>query len=115
MNHVKRTDRTPQPVSAEGAVGVKAVGLITEDDGSPTSAMRIFEIEPGGNTPWHSHEWEHVVYCLEGQGKLKTEHGEADFEAGDALLTEPNELHNFVNTGDTTLRFLCIVPLRGNR
>jgi len=114
VKHVRSTDRVPAPVNVEGAVGVKKAGLITEADASPTAAMRLFEIAPGGNTPFHAHDWEHVVYVLEGTGTLRTEHGDADFGQGDALLAAPGEEHNFVNTGDGPLRFLCVVPLRGD-
>lgn len=114
MKHVRSTDRPPAPVSAEGAVNVRKAGLITEADHSPTAAMRLFEIGPGGNTPYHTHDWEHVVYILEGKGTLRTEHGDADFGPGDALLAAPGEEHNFVNTGKGTLRFLCVVPLKGD-
>jgi quercetin dioxygenase-like cupin family protein len=114
VKHVSARDRVPAPVNVEGAVGVSKAGLITATDHSPTSAMRLFEIRPGGNTPYHAHDWEHVVYVLEGKGVLKTENGDAEFSAGDALLAAPGEKHNFVNTGDATLRFLCVVPLRGD-
>jgi quercetin dioxygenase-like cupin family protein len=111
---VKRTDRTPTPVNVDGAVKVKKAGLITKAEQSPTAAMRLFEIGPGGNTPYHAHDWEHVVYILEGKGKLKTENGDADFGPGDALIAAPGEKHNFVNTGEGTLKFLCVVPLKGD-
>jgi quercetin dioxygenase-like cupin family protein len=114
MKYVEKEDRNPCPVGVEGAEGVRMVGLVTGGDGSPTASMRLFEIDPGGHTPWHTHDWEHVIYVLEGQGRLRTEHGDADFGPGDSLLAEPNEQHNFVNTGEGTLRFLCIVPLKGD-
>ncbi len=114
MKHVKSTDRPPAPISVEGAVNVSKAGLITATDGSPTSAMRLFEVGPGGSTPYHTHDWEHVVYVVEGTGTLRTENGNAGFGPGDSLMTAPNEEHNFVNTGDAPLRFLCIVPLKGD-
>ena len=76
--------------------------------------MRLFEVEPGGHTPWHAHDWEHVIYGVEGQGAVKTENGDADFGPGDSLLVAPNEEHNFVNIGATPLRFICVVPLKGD-
>jgi quercetin dioxygenase-like cupin family protein len=115
VKHVRSADRKPQPVMVEGGVGVRKGSLITEGDGAPTVAMRLFEIEPGGHTPWHAHDWEHVVYIVDGRGTLKTEHGDADFEPGDALLVPPNDEHNFVNRGEGRLRFLCIVPHKGDR
>jgi len=114
MKLVPKGERPPQPVSIEGARGVKVAKLVASADDSPTAAMRQFVIEPGGNTPWHAHDWEHVIYVLEGKGALVTDGRETPFSAGDALLVEPDEEHNFVNKGDGDLEFLCVVPLRGD-
>ena len=114
MKLMKSENRIPQPIEVEGATGVKKAGLVTAGDGSPTSAMRLFELGRSGHTPWHAHDWEHVVYVLEGEGVLKSENGDAAFAAGDSLLVDPDEEHNFVNTVDGPLRFICVVPLKGD-
>ncbi len=114
MKLMKSENRIPQPIEVEGAAGVKKAGLVTAGDGSPTAAMRLFELGRGGHTPWHAHDWEHVVYVLEGEGVLKSANGDAPFAAGDSLLIDPGEEHNFTNTGDGPLRFICVVPLRGD-
>jgi quercetin dioxygenase-like cupin family protein len=111
----RKQDRPPQRVQMEGAVDVSVSKMVAESDGAPTAAMRLFEIEPGGHTPWHAHGWEHVIYAVEGKGALKTENGDAEFGPGDAMLVEPGEEHNFVNTGDGPLRFICVVPLSGDK
>jgi quercetin dioxygenase-like cupin family protein len=111
---IKAGERALGPVNVEGASGVRKAGLISGVDGSPTAAMRLFELDAGGNTPYHTHDWEHVVYVLEGRGTLRSESGEAEFASGDALLTDPGERHSFLNTGAKRLRFLCVVPLRGD-
>jgi len=110
----RRKDRALAPAKMKGAEGVSVAKLIAADDGAPTAAMRLFEIVPGGKTPWHAHDWEHVIYGVEGEGTLKTEHGDAVFGPGDSLLVEPDEQHNFANTGSGILRFICVVPLRGD-
>jgi quercetin dioxygenase-like cupin family protein len=115
MKIMKKEERPPQPVNVEGAVKVSVSKMVTESDGAPTAAMRLFEIEPGGNTPWHTHPWEHVVFGIEGRGVLKSENGDAEFGPGDALLVDPDEQHNFVNVGDEPLKLICVVPLRGDR
>jgi len=115
MKFMPKEERPPRPVNMEGAVKVSVSKMVAEGDGSPTAAMRLFEIEPGGNTPWHAHGWEHVIYCVEGRGALKNENGDAEFGPGDALLVEPDEEHNFVNVGDGLLKFICVVPLSGDK
>jgi quercetin dioxygenase-like cupin family protein len=115
MKFMSKNERPTQPVTMEGADRVRVARMVAETDGAPTAAMRLFEIEPGGHTPWHAHGWEHVIFCVEGSGALKTENGDADFGPGDALLVEPDEEHNFVNTGEAPLRFICVVPLSGDK
>ena len=114
MKFIPKEERPPQLVEMEGAVKVSVSKMVAERDGSPTAAMRLFTIEPGGNTPWHAHGWEHVIFGVEGRGALKNENGDAEFGPGDALLVEPNEQHNFVNVGDSPLKFICVVPLAGD-
>ena len=37
--------------------------------------MRHFEIEPGGTTPLHEHEWEHEAFILTGGGVVYRQGG----------------------------------------
>ena len=67
-------------VDVEGAKGAKIRWLISQKDGAPTFAMRMFEVEPGGNTPYHQHDWEHELYCLSGRSSWRW--------AGDIPFTE---------------------------
>ncbi len=106
----KVDDVRPDDVDAEGAAGVKIRWLIAKDDGAPNFAMREFELEPGGHTPFHAHGWEHEVYVLAGRGVVAGEEGEFPLEPGTVVLVPPNEKHNFKNTGSEPFRFLCVVP-----
>ena len=115
MKFMPKEKRPTQPVTIEDANRVSVARMVTEEDGSPTAAMRLFEIEPGGNTPWHAHGWEHVIFGVAGRGALKSENGDAEFGPGDALLVDPDEEHNFVNVGYELLRFICVVPLAGDK
>ena len=97
-------------VDAEGAAGVKIRWIITKEDGAPNFAMREFELEPGGHTPYHAHDWEHEVFVLEGGGVVVSDEGEKELRPGSAVLVPPGEMHNFKNVGAGPLRFLCLVP-----
>jgi len=72
--------------------------------------MRLFTIEPGGYTPLHSHNWEHEVFILEGEGKVMSNGKKMLFKSGDVIFIPPNEGHQFLNTGKNSLRFICLVP-----
>lgn len=101
-----------QPVTAEGAQGTSIKELITDRDGAPTFAMRLFEIAPGGNTPLHQHPWEHEVFILSGEGELRGQNEAYPFRAGDAVFVPPNAVHTFVNTGQKPLQLLCMIPVQ---
>ncbi|MBN1458335.1 MAG: cupin domain-containing protein [Armatimonadetes bacterium] len=73
--------------------------------------MRLFEVAPGGNTPFHDHAWEHEVYVLKGEAEVVSEAGARPISEGDAVLVEPGEKHQFRNVGDDTVKFLCMIPL----
>ena len=94
----------------EGAVKLKVRWLITKDIGAPNFAMRLFEMQPGGNSPLHTHDWEHEVFILEGEGTVVGKEGEKKFKHGDAVFIRPNEKHQFKNTGKKLVKFLCLVP-----
>jgi quercetin dioxygenase-like cupin family protein len=99
------------PVQEEGAVGVKIKWLLDKSVGAPTFAMRHFSVQPGGHTPLHSHNWEHEVYVLEGEGFVRNEDKEYPIRPGDAIFVPPNQKHQFRSTEFSHLRFLCMVPL----
>jgi len=100
-----------KPVVTEGAEKTAMRQLITAEMGAPTFAMRMFEVEPGGNTPLHDHAWEHEVFILAGSGELRGPDSAQAFAAGDAVFVRPGATHQFVNTGSEALRFLCMIPV----
>ena len=103
-------DINQDKVEMDGAQGVKIRWLIAKDEGAPNFAMREFDVEPGGHSPYHSHDWEHEVFVLEGEGAVVTESGETPISPGSVIYVKPGEMHNFKNTGQSPMRFLCMVP-----
>lgn len=101
---------TQQPVAMEGSHGCRVRWLLGERDGTPNFAMRQFEVAPGGYTPRHSHPYEHEVFVLEGEGVVLENSKPHALKAGDVVLVKPDEIHQFRNTGQHPLKFLCLVP-----
>ncbi len=95
----------------EGAKGVKIRWLVSKEDGAPNYQMRLFEVEAGGYTPYHSHDWEHEVFVLEGKGVIKTKDENIEISDGYFAFIKPNEYHQFINTGDKVLKFICVIPV----
>ena len=87
--------------------------VIGPRDGAPTFVMRVFDLPAGKTSPQHRHDWEHEGLLLTGEGTWLTDEGETPIKSGEAFFVAPNEKHCLVNKGQTTLRFVCFVPLRG--
>ena len=94
----------------KGTSKLRVRWLITKEMGAENFAMRLFEMEPGGYSPLHSHSWEHEVFILEGEGTVFGAGEERKFKANNVIFIPPNEKHQFKNTGETTLKFLCLIP-----
>jgi len=108
VNHYEEVES--QAVEMEGAVGCQVRWLVGESDGAPTFAMRQFEVAAGGHTPKHSHPYEHEVFVLEGDGVVLEDDVEHPLKTGDVIFVKPNEVHQFRNTSDRPMKFLCMVP-----
>ncbi len=97
-------------VTMPGAAGARMRMLIGPDDGAKTFHMRHFEVEPGGHTPQHQHDYEHEILVLEGQGVARGEQGERPLKAGHVVWVPASEKHQFHNTGPQPLQFICLIP-----
>lgn len=107
---VEHFSQTPAE-AVKDVPGVTVRWVVSQEDGAPTFAMRVFEVEPGHATPFHKHEWEHEVFVLSGQGIVRHEDGESPLEHGTIVFVPGMEMHQFINQGDSVLRFICIVPV----
>ena len=63
-------------VEMEGAIGAWKQLPLGSKDGVPVYSYRVFSVEPGGNTPYHSHPYEHMNFVIEGEGVIKNAAGE---------------------------------------
>ena len=104
------TEFTLQDVHDEGAEGACIRWVITEADGSSNYALRVIELSPGGHTPHHNHWFEHQNYVIEGQGSVTVGEKSFDIKTGDVIFVPGDVQHQYRNTGDTPLKFLCGIP-----
>lgn len=104
-------DMQGKPMEMDGVKGVTMRLMVGRADGAPNFSMRHFTVEPGGNTPHHSHNYEHEVFIVEGKGRIEQDGEFREIRAGDVVFVEPNKLHQFTNPGSEPLKFLCLVPV----
>jgi quercetin dioxygenase-like cupin family protein len=93
MKHIHYLDEKPEPVDADGAKGLVIRHVITEKDGAPHFNLRVLSIEAGGQSPDHSHEWEHEFFVLSGKGIGVVDHRETPVKPGDAIFVPGGVQH----------------------
>ena len=98
-------------MNMDGVKGVTMRMMVGRADSAPNFAIRHFTVEPGGHTPHHSHNYEHEVYIVEGEGQVEDNGEMHGIRAGDVLFVPHNAVHQFKNTGRQPLKFLCMVPV----
>ena len=105
-------DVARQDVNMDGARDVKVRVVFGPADSAPNFAMRVFELAPGGHTPFHSHPFEHEAVILEGRIASVSSAGTTEHKVNDALLIFPGEEHQFRNlSADKAAKFMCLVPV----
>lgn len=110
MKIEKSSNITKTAVKIDGAKDVDIRWLIAKADGAQNFEMRMFELQPGGYTPLHTHPHEHEVFIVEGSGVFIFEGTEHPFESEYAIFVPGGKQHCFKNTGDSVLKFLCVIP-----
>jgi quercetin dioxygenase-like cupin family protein len=101
------------PVVGEGVVGVVKRVPLAAREGWDGYVMRVFDIEPGGHTPRHTHPWPHINYIIAGRGMLLLDDVEHEVRSGAYALVPAGVKHQFSNAGSELFRFICIVPEEG--
>ena len=103
----------PAQVFGPSAPGASIRWLVDDDhDGAPTFSLRMIEITVGGTSPQHAHPYEHENYIVEGDGKVLIGDKWHELHVGDVAFVPPNILHQYVNTGESTFKFLCGIPVK---
>lgn len=98
-------------VKIEGAKDVEMKVLLGSEEGSDNIIMRYFRVHPGGHTPLHRHNYEHLIKIEKGQGVIIDENGnEHKVETDYNVYIAPNELHQFKSTSQDFFEFICIIP-----
>lgn len=102
-------------VPFEGATVHNVLGrlLVGKEDGAEIFFMRMFELAEGGYTPHHTHDWEHQAFVHTGVGTLLKDGEWVAIKAGDVVHVPSNTEHQFKNAGTEPLRFLCLIPNKG--
>ncbi len=111
IRNIKGTSH--EPVAMDGTQGLTMSVMVGQEDNAPNFAMRHILVEPGGHSPRHSHDYEHEVYIVEGDGTVLLEGEDQPIRKGDVVFVPADEEHQF-RAGESGLSFLCLVPVTRN-
>jgi len=92
----------------EGYSGVNSVWVVLKRTDLAAFSSRIFRMEPGGRTPMHAHEGEHVAVVV--RGACRVECGSEVEEVGEGCIVAipSNAVHRFSNPGGERLVLLVM-------
>ncbi len=108
---VTHLSHVPQEkVEMEGVRDAYIQWLISDKDGAPNFAMRRFIVKAGGYTPFHHHPYEHEVLILSGKGQVIIGNNAYDVHSGSVVFVPPDVMHQFRNSGNGDLEFICVIP-----
>ena len=106
------TQTAPDTAGEADADGVSIRWVISRKDGADNFSMRVITVDPGGHTPFHDHPWEHEVSVFGGSGLVAHGAGRVPCKPGDVVFIAPGEVHQFRNSADCPLEFVCLIPNR---
>ncbi|MBU1020785.1 MAG: cupin domain-containing protein [Firmicutes bacterium] len=102
-------------INSPAALHASMKVLVSPKEGWEGHVMRVLDVQVGGYTPKHSHDWPHINYIIEGEGELFIDGVAHPVSAGSYAYVPANSLHQFKNVGQTTFKFMCIVPEIGHQ
>lgn len=106
----KYSDIQPTYFDGDKVKGVAGRVAIGKKDGANNFCMRVFEISAGGNTPRHTHAWEHEMFIHAGEGEVFIDGRWNAVAPGNVVFVPGGEDHQVRNTGNGPLVFVCLIP-----
>lgn len=110
MKFMPYTEAEATRYNNEKVQGVAARVVIGKADGAENFCMRVFEIASGGNTPKHTHDWEHEMFIHAGTGEIFCNGAWNAVQPGSVAFIPSGAEHQIRNAGAETLVVVCLVP-----
>jgi quercetin dioxygenase-like cupin family protein len=113
IGHVK--DVKDVKIESELVKDVYKKVLVSPKEGWDSHVMREFTVEAFGHTPKHKHPWPHINYVLSGEGELFLSGEITNISSGSFAYIPGEKIHQFRNSSNQPLVFICIVPKEGDQ
>jgi quercetin dioxygenase-like cupin family protein len=111
----------PEPAAGHEALDLEAAEAGTATAGRAfllgpecRSATQFIGLIPPGRAPDHYHEYDEVIYVLDGEGELVIDGEATSVRAGSCIHLPRTLVHCLANTGDQELRVLGVFRPAGS-
>jgi quercetin dioxygenase-like cupin family protein len=110
-----RDEIAKKELEGKGMNNVTKQVLVGPEQGWEDYVMRMFTLKKEGYAPRHSHQWQHIIYAVEGIGTLYMDGKDYPLKAGSTAYVPSGIEHQILNAGENNFVFLCIVPEFGDK
>jgi len=94
--------------------GDRTFKLLVNKEAGASRITQFIGVIPPGRAPLHHHTYEEAIYIIEGEGRVHTETGSAEFSAGASIYLPRGVSHSLENTGTTNIRLLGVFHPSGS-
>ncbi|HWN99075.1 MAG TPA: cupin domain-containing protein [Blastocatellia bacterium] len=105
---VRESDR--EPIVA----GDRTFKFLVNQEVGASRVTQFIGVIPPGRVPMHHHTYEEAIYIIEGEGRVWTNDGTAEFSAGSSIYLPRGVSHSLENTGRADIRLLGVFHPSGS-
>jgi len=87
--------------------------LVNQEVGA-SRVTQFVGLIPPGRAPMHHHTYEEAIYVIEGEGRVWSSDGSAEFKAGSSIYLPRGVSHSLENTGTANIRVLGVFHPSGS-
>ena len=96
------------------ATGDRTFRLLVNQDIGAARVTQFAGVIPPGRAPMHHHTYEEAIYIIEGEGRVWTKDGDAEFKPGSSIYLPREVSHCLENTGPADIRLLGVFHPSGS-
>jgi mannose-6-phosphate isomerase-like protein (cupin superfamily) len=106
---VRYADQHPLPATSN-----REFRYLVNEDAGCLDITQFVGVIPPSNAPRHTHDYDEVVYVIEGQGVLHLGERETPMGPGTCIHLPPHTLHTLENSGSGNMRVLGVFHPSGD-
>lgn len=96
------------------AAGNRTFKYLVNEAVGATRVTQFVGVIPPGRAPMHHHSYEEAIYVIEGEGRVWSTEGSAEFKAGSSIYLPRGVSHSLENTGAANVRVLGVFHPSGS-